>query len=303
MVHDSERTARIVRFFLGQMPADERTEFERQFLVDDEVFEEIIAAENDLIYAYARGKLRAEEKSRFEAHFLSTPERRERVDFAMSLASYNADLAARDKIRAEPRQGSILPFLVAAKSLSRFVLVAVIVTIVFAGAWMIRTNRQLVREIRDSHTREQELRRTSADLYARLQKERLAAAGQPGAPGMPLNEGATLSLVLSADVARSGGQRNILPIARPFPRIILLLEKPYDDFLNYDVLLETVEGGRIWSKKNVPGSPASKEKTAVPVEMPAHLLMNGDYVIKLFGASPNGNLDEIEAYSFRVARR
>jgi hypothetical protein len=63
-----------------------KPEIHNEYLDDDELFHELIAAENDLIDDYVRGKLGPQEKP-FEACF-SCPEKRERVAFARSLMAY-----------------------------------------------------------------------------------------------------------------------------------------------------------------------------------------------------------------------
>src|ERR1039457_904643 len=70
------------RYFLGDLPKEERARLEDRYLVDVELFEELLAAENDLIDAYVRGELTEAETQQFEMEYLKSPERRDRLDFA-----------------------------------------------------------------------------------------------------------------------------------------------------------------------------------------------------------------------------
>src|SRR5258708_24741749 len=74
------------RYFLGDLPQEERVRLEDRYLADVEVFEELLAAENDLIDAYVRGELTEAERQQFEMEYLKSPERRERLDFARTLS-------------------------------------------------------------------------------------------------------------------------------------------------------------------------------------------------------------------------
>jgi anti-sigma-K factor RskA len=59
------------RYLLGDLPQEERGSIEDRYLADDEVFEALVATENDLIDAYARGGLADDERRKFEAEYLT----------------------------------------------------------------------------------------------------------------------------------------------------------------------------------------------------------------------------------------
>src|SRR5258708_6606105 len=84
MIDKSEQKSRIQRYLLRQMPADERTEFENQYAADSELFDAVVAVEDEMIGAYLRGKLPADEREQFTSRFLQTPAGQQRVEFAQS---------------------------------------------------------------------------------------------------------------------------------------------------------------------------------------------------------------------------
>ena len=88
MTSDEQRRTLMTRYLLGQVSPQEQDDIEKRYFYDDQVFEDVVAAENEMIDSYVHGRLGATEKNQFETHFLSTPERRERLSFAQSLKDY-----------------------------------------------------------------------------------------------------------------------------------------------------------------------------------------------------------------------
>ena len=79
---NAERDPRFINYLLGELPEPERTKLEDEYLGDDETFQKLVAAEEELICTYVRGGLSPTQHSGFERLFLQTPERRSRVVFA-----------------------------------------------------------------------------------------------------------------------------------------------------------------------------------------------------------------------------
>src|SRR5437879_6594009 len=90
---------RIVPYLLGELPEAEQIKLEEEFFADEEKYQLLQAAQNDLLDAYARGRLTPAERERFERSFLASPWQRERVDLANALTSY-VDRAQLEKPRA-----------------------------------------------------------------------------------------------------------------------------------------------------------------------------------------------------------
>jgi anti-sigma factor RsiW len=74
----------IVRYLLGELPAEEETGLERRYLADPALLDRIDAVEDDLIDDYVRDALPPEQREHFESRFL-TAERLERVRLAEAL--------------------------------------------------------------------------------------------------------------------------------------------------------------------------------------------------------------------------
>jgi hypothetical protein len=74
------------RFLLGDLPEAEQARLHEACFLDAALQARVLAAEDDLIDAYVRGELAQEERVRFEQRFASTPEQRQRLEFARMLA-------------------------------------------------------------------------------------------------------------------------------------------------------------------------------------------------------------------------
>ena len=72
----------IIAYLLGELPEEELQRFERRYLKDDNLFQELNEVEDELIDDYVSGALSVERRASFEKSFLSSPERRDKVQFA-----------------------------------------------------------------------------------------------------------------------------------------------------------------------------------------------------------------------------
>lgn len=81
---DSE--TRLALYLLGDVSGSERELLEAEYFSDDEAFQKMLSAEDDLIDAYARGELSPEHRRLFEERFLNSADGRERLRFARTLA-------------------------------------------------------------------------------------------------------------------------------------------------------------------------------------------------------------------------
>jgi hypothetical protein len=88
MTPTPEVQERIRRYLLGQLTDGALREFEQELLVDEELFEELLVVEDELNDEYLLGELPHDERVQFEQHFLATPERQEKLRFARALNRY-----------------------------------------------------------------------------------------------------------------------------------------------------------------------------------------------------------------------
>ena len=82
-------------YLLGRLSDAEAEQFDELSIADEEFAWRLHTAENDLVDAYVRDTLSSETRLRFEHFYLASPRRRERVEFARSLARATDRVATR----------------------------------------------------------------------------------------------------------------------------------------------------------------------------------------------------------------
>src|ERR1044072_5878915 len=81
---------RLVRYLLGLMSEEEAHRLEEVYLSNDELNDDLQAAERELIDRNVEGGLSKNERERFETFFLCSPGRKERLRFARTLRAYGS---------------------------------------------------------------------------------------------------------------------------------------------------------------------------------------------------------------------
>jgi len=163
----------LARYVLGGLSERERERLEEEYFEDDEAFEQMLIAEEDMIDAYVNDGLSEAERTQFEERFLSSPEGRERIQFACALAAAVAD--------ARPLQGTgatdatrhgFLDVLSARGAALRFALAAAVLAAIVGIPWLLIERARMRGEL-------QQLRAEHEALGEKVQEmERVAAAEQ-----------------------------------------------------------------------------------------------------------------------------
>jgi CHAT domain-containing protein/lipopolysaccharide biosynthesis regulator YciM len=81
--HDDQNAVR--QYLLRQLSEDEQRIIEQRLLTEDDLFEELEIAEDELIDEYLAGELSVDEHKTFEQNFLVAPERKQKLRFAKAL--------------------------------------------------------------------------------------------------------------------------------------------------------------------------------------------------------------------------
>ena len=77
----------LVRYLLGELQETDRIRIQERSFSDDDLFERLLEAENDLIDGYARGELAGPERELFEKAVLPRESTRQRLTFAGALGA------------------------------------------------------------------------------------------------------------------------------------------------------------------------------------------------------------------------
>ncbi|HEX4946864.1 MAG TPA: hypothetical protein VFZ34_09380 [Blastocatellia bacterium] len=258
-------------YLLGMLSEAERSAIDHQVLTDDQVFEELLLAEEDLIEAYLQHELSAAEQKHFEQCFLADPERQQRLRLAQAL--YRA-AATKSKVVAAPAAAERSPAFWQ-RPLWQWALAGCFVVALLFGLKAIFTPRP---------------------------QEMLVHSSPPPTLTPTLSAGTEIrSLELLPGQTRSrkatGSIIALMPKVGTVQFKLWLENAPYSHYeavITPDGEPERKIAGQ-WQPQSAP------EGKYLLVQVPSTLLGTGGNRLKLFGVTGSG-LEPAEGYSFHVKR-
>lgn len=299
----------LVRYLLGDLPEPDREQLEAESLADDQAWEALTEAENDLIDSYARGELSATQRRQFEENFLNSRQKNEQLAVARMLM--NSEV--RENIAVSPvqshktshmwREWAALLFSSKRHAIT-FALTSVVVAVT---AFLAIQNWRLHTELGEGGRKQAELQHQISDLRQQLSNAAAAPAGNnsPEHSETAQLQPPTVSILLAAGISRqagSGNRNNRLAIPAGRPSVALLLDLQRDQYRSYSAVLETVEGTAIRQVEQLKSRPGHSGGRVVAVHLPAALLRPGDYVITLSGLRADGQMQVLDSYGLTVSR-
>lgn len=302
------------RYLLGDLPEAGQLAMEQDYFADAETFEQVWAAENDLIDRYVRRQLPPRESALFERNYLQSPPHRARVALARNMLDAVECRVQRDSAPDSNRHAAagrnIFGGLFASLTPSLGLRVALVASVIFGVtgfSWLaidrVRMNgeleglrSELARQRQDRGRIEQQWtdeREQGGRLRAEIGLLRQAPGGSPRRDGSRV-----VSLVLSPVLLRGTGARQ-QEIETTSSTKWIRLEIPLEGNRTASFLASvyTPEGMEVWSRRSV-----QPENDSLILEIPASSLPPGDYVVNL---SPGRSAEagEMDRYFFRVIRR
>jgi hypothetical protein len=291
-------------YLLGDISKEERARVEDQYFANSDMFEELLAAENDLIDCYVRGELNELDRKKFEKQFLSSPQRHARVEFARALNQVSHQTADAKKTF---RWGKVWAYRSGRYLISRWALAGVALVIVAAGSWLIVQNQRLRGELQQAQAKEVDLERSEDTLRQQIgslqtnpvtQRQESQSGSDVAKMEKPFPD---VTLRLTSDMARGGGRQNTLtlPSGGLWVRLELVVDR--DEYASYQAFIKTVDGTEIEHVEGLRSQKTGAERVVV-ARFPSKLIRSGDYIVTLNG-SGNANTDATQAYSLRVVRK
>ena len=265
-----------LKYLLGDLSEDRQVDVEDRAFADREVLDALEAAEADLIDAWVRGELSPSERRAFERRFLTSPQRRNKVEFARALAKVTSESqpaeAPRKTFWRWPFGMQWSPALQWAAGLAFLFCVA-------ATTWFAIENAAM--------------RSRMSVLEARLDQEHHRSTA--AAPGVA-------SLVLLPGLSRSETRVPQLSLdpAVQIVRIEVKLE-PRDDYPRFRAELCTGRGDEVLTFANLPRRETA-DRYAVVVEAPVSVLPPGQYELELKGFKGN-SAEDVGFYYFNIDQR
>src|SRR5258705_11777774 len=89
----------MTRYLLGELSDSEQAALEEKYFTDPKVFDKMVKAENELVDNYARGLLNPEWREKIEQNYVAHPKRRDRAEFAHTLATKHDQFQADGALR------------------------------------------------------------------------------------------------------------------------------------------------------------------------------------------------------------
>lgn len=296
----------LVRYLLGQLPADEAERLDEAAIVDDDIAARLTRVEDDLVDRYVVDALDAVTRDRFEAHYLGTARRREKVEFARRFMPA-IDRAAAPRPAQVARNGRNLVW----------PLVAIAASLLVASGLLVVNDVQLrsaldalrqERGERDIRTRSLEAQLAAArDAAARAATRAEQAAQNVAAGRSRLSERLSSGLPAIAALVLSPQRRSLesMPTiaATADDRILVELRIEANEHERYQVVLTDSQTTRVAWRSGTVTPHVSGGASFVAVDVPAAGLESRRYTFELSGVDQSGRADPVATYAFELDRR
>ena len=330
----------IIAYLLGELPEEELQRFERRYLKDDDLFQELNEIEDELIDDYVSGALSAERRAAFEKHFLGSSERRDKVEFAGSITERanlwkktkapgivslgpGADERTSEAGASTKAQAKVLPMKrrhVPAWGQWAAIAAAVLFAIVSVGLWL-KTSR-LQREL--SSLREQQValkqseaqsRTGAAELKTELSSEqqqsqvledkvseieKLASLD----PASRVVYGIRVGIEYLTDGSKGAGIRKTKTLEIPARAQLVRLGVEFEksEFQTFKATLRRADRSTVWSRGGLRAR-AVQANQNITLTIPSDRLPAGNYDLIVSGVTSEGNTESVGRYALKVVRK
>jgi len=316
---------RLRQYLLGLVSEEEQNEIEECYFADDEYFETMLAAEDELAEAYACGELSRRERKRFDECLLPNPRWRQKIETIRALQH----VVNEKKTRLVPEKIGLLQRLAdwwrefTASLFEQKVVIGLayatlLVLLVINGAWREYKFQNFQHKIVNLETEQGELAQQGEQLrqqlaqqtdvanefadkfeqekQQRLKLEQLLDKMKPQPTPM-------LAFALEPGLLRdaTSQRRLVIPANVQMVKLDLFIETE-NFYNNYHATLKTVEGDEMWSQIGL-----MAQKTvwgqSLNLNLPTISFNNDDYILTLSGITPEGKTEILHRYFFSVVRK
>jgi hypothetical protein len=289
----------LIRYLLGSVSEEERERLDEQSIVDDELAARLGVVEDELVDAYARGRLTGDTLERFEnVYVLSLSRRRgEKTAFAKRFVAAvdrtaDAEGPSRETARSDHVSLRRRPWSLAAAA----VLLLGTSVLVMQN---VRAHRELQNAERQVAVANQRADAASSQLEE--QQKAAAAARQALADAPGAQPPATVALILLPQT-RGADPVPIIAVRSGSSMVPLELTTRAVGASPYNVTLRDPTTNRVvW--RSPPIAPQRRRPPVVSVLVPAALLKSQHYAIDLFRLVPGAPAEFVDSYAFEVVRQ
>lgn len=290
----------IRRFLLGALSTSQQPLFEQRLIADDGLDARLSLLEVELADDYAFGRLSAADQTRFEEKFLLTSDRRQTLEVSMALRErFSSPTAA--AIAARSKRATIAERLKHLLGLDRpawrIAFGVLILAILFATAWLTIREPRIVKRFIPRRAPARPTPGATSEAHHPSDKLSAPAHGE-ASPTMPVHEPTVLTVVLGPALSASNETMPTVSLPKIRPEIVRLqLTLLRDQPGVYRAELRAVGGQTVF--KAGPIKPGGNEGAVIDFDVPARLLITGDYQIEL-SRGHEGSKETVASYYFRV---
>jgi hypothetical protein len=318
-IADSES---IRRYLLGELSEEELDAVELRMLTDEDYYERVLIADDELMHEFVNNELSAADRARFQRKVLSVPQRHQDLNFIKALGHYANKNASQTVVPVKPpswTEGVLAFFRRPAVGFASCA--ALLVTVPF-DFWLVRDNQRLRNQLAQVPSQqttqqqqlqaEQERNRTLAadfkreqDLRAELERkwqqlqDRVLEIVSPGPPSPEQNSRIETFAILLGGI-REGGEGNKVSYSPSAKKVRLDIDLEANNYKSYRVALKRNDAaGYAWSgpAERVVVDPG---KITLPVIIPTSILIRAEYQLDVRGVASSGKSEPVATYYFRV---
>ena len=300
--------ALLQKYLLGDLSEQEQVVVEDRAFADPAYLGALEGVEADLIDAYVRGELPQAGRRKFERRFLTSPQRRNKVEFARALAAVAAESKPVSfRLPERPSVWQALRNLFQASHPALRFAAGFAALMVAAGAsWLAMQSVSMRSRLAELEAQSREMQVRDQALRQQLSEEQARAASLAAQSQKPSGEAQQPSLLASLvflpGLSRAGTsvQQLVLNSTAQLVHIEIQLE-PRDEFPRFRAELRTRGGEDVLTRSNVPMRRINSGNS-VTFDLPANALPPGEYELALKGIS-DAQTTDIGYYYFRVVRQ
>ena len=315
------------QYLLGKLSDAESASLEERSFLDDNVFDEIEIAEDDLIDAYVGDSLSTEDRKRFENKLLKSERIAERVEFARLLAkSRSPQVIVKETAKTSWWPGffgisfGANPALTSAAATALLLVVLGLPVFIwmrmrFEGQLYLQraaieqqrreqeqklaaqeaVTQQRETDLKNSIAEEARLRRELEDTQKKLAaQEQLARNNRP--PILPE------SILLYSNSVRGPEQPPVLNVSPNASTIqFRLVLDTDDDYVAYRARIRSSANDNVLTSGVLKASRSGGSRI-IDFSFPAKKLPPGEYSVRVSGRTPSGTYDHVGDYQVRVKK-
>lgn len=267
------------RFLLGKVDEADRERIESRFLIDPQLKEQLLAAEQSLIDDYLEERLTEDQRESFLLQYGASYSQRRKLRIAESIKEYAEAQPVTAPIDAMPDviRGRWFRFEVRRKLVWR--VAAILIVALILAVWL-------------------QSRRSQPDAQHLAMERELASLNEPSRLREALPEMASLSVTpITLRKVESQPQFTLRSEIRILE--IHLLQDQNEPHTRYRAVLQKESGSQ---PLNFPEIQASDENSSViRLRVPTSFLSRGTYRIILSAIAADGSVSSVEEYNFTVS--